>query len=331
VLRRNFIRGIIGLSATGPIRASAQPSAQTKRIGVLLPYTMGDAEGQAVLTELRTGLSNFGWREGVVIKFEDRWSGGDFEIAKANAAELRSLPVDIIYADGNSQLVAATKSAPDIPIVFLGASSALESGIVKSFARPGGSVTGFTLFEPSLSGKWLEALKEMSPAIERALMIFNPNTASGGGTFYQSSFELAADAMSVKAINVAVRSVSDLEDVFTEHSGRRDTGVVVQPDTFLINHREIILKAAAKHKLATAYPMRYFAKMGGLMSYGPDKIEICRRSTIYLDRILRGTNPGELPVQAPTKYEFVINQKTATELGLSIPRSLLVRADEIIE
>jgi putative ABC transport system substrate-binding protein len=328
--RRAFISLLGGAAVAWPLAAHAQQPSRVRRIGVLMPFNAADAEGQRLVAALRKGLQELDWTEGRNLAIDFRWSDGDVERASAHAKELVALSPELIFAFTAGQLAAVARETRTIPIVFVGVSDAVGSGFVASLARPGGNITGFILFEASLGGKWIEALKEVTPRLARAAIMMNPETATGRGIFYVQAFETAATTFSVESMTATVHSVSDIKAAIGALE-QPDRGLVVVPDTFTEAHRELIVTLAARHRVPTVYPFRHFAMNGGLMSYGPDTVDTFRRSAAYFDRILRGEKPGELPVQVPTKFELVINLKTAQALGLEIPPMLLARADEVIE
>jgi putative ABC transport system substrate-binding protein len=242
-----------------------------------------------------------------------------------------ALSPELIYAFSAGQLAAVARETKTIPIVFVGVSDAVGSGFIASLARPGGNITGFILFEASLGGKWIEALKEVTPRLTRAAIMMNPETATGRGIFYVKAFEIAATTFSVEPKTATVHSAGDIKAAIDALGEHPDSGLVVVPDTFTEAHRELIVTLAVRHRVPTVYPFRHFAVNGGLMSYGPDTVDTFQRSAAYVDRILRGEKASDLPVQAPTKYELVINLKTAKALGLTVPDKLLALADEVIE
>ncbi len=272
-----------------------------------------------------------GWTEGRNIEFDARWIGGDLANRAAHAAELVAGSPDVIFACFSAQLAALSRETKSIPIVFAGVSDPVGTGFAASFARPGGNITGFTFFEPSMGGKWLEALKEVAPGIARVAILFNPETATGRGALIRKSFDSAATVLSIEALTAAVRSVGEIEAAMAALSQNRDSGVVVAPDTFTELHRDLIIALAARHRLPAVYNNRNFTKSGGLMSYGPDIVDTVRRTASYIDRILRGERPADLPIQAPTRFDLSINLRTARALGLDLPATLIARADEVIE
>jgi putative tryptophan/tyrosine transport system substrate-binding protein len=329
--RRAFITLLGSAAAAWPLAARAQQPERVRRIGALMPFTAEDAEAKAIVAALRRGLQEFGWTDGRNIWVEYRWGGRNVERTRAYAAELVGLSPDSIFAFFNAQLGPLSRETRTIPIVFVGASDPVGAGYVASFARPGGNITGFTLYEPSFAGKWLGVLKETVPTVARVAIMVNPDTAILRGTFYLSEFETAAAAFKVEPITTKVHSTSDIEAAIMALGQQPHSGLIVAPDTFTLTHAEHIITLAARHRLPAVYGFRQSAAIGGLISYGPDTLHTVQRSASYIDRILKGEKPGDLPVQAPTKYELVINLKTAKALGLEIPPTLLARADEVIE
>ena len=329
--RRRFISLLGGAAVAWPFTARAQQPERARRIGVLTPFTAEDAEGKAVVSALRQGLQDLGWTEGRNIRVEYRWGGGNVERTRVYAAELVGLSPDLIFAFFNAQLAPLSRETRTIPIVFVGASDPVGAGYVASIARPGGNITGFTLYEPSLAGKWLGILKEIAPAVERVAIMVNPETAILRGTFYLNALKSAAATFNVEPITANVHSVSDIEAAMTALGQQPNSGLILGPDTFTIAHSTLIITLAARHRLPAIYAFRENATFGGLVSYGPDILDAVRRSASYIDRILKSERPGDLPVQAPTKHELVINLKTAKALGLTVPPSLVARADEVIQ
>jgi putative ABC transport system substrate-binding protein len=329
--RREFITLLGGAAAAWPLVASAQQAERIRRIGVLMPFASDDVEGKAIVSALQRGLQDLGWTAGQNIRVEYRWGGGNVERTRAYAAELVGLSPDLIFVFFNAQLAPVSRETRTIPIVFVGASDPVGAGYVASFAKPGGNITGFTLYEPSLAGKWLGILKEIAPAVRRVAIMVNPETAILRGTFYLSAFKTAAATFKVEPITANVHSVSEIESAIIALGQQPDSGLILGPDTFTITHAKLIIALAARHRLPAIYAFRENARLGGLVSYGPDILDAVRRSASYIARILKGEKPGDLPVQAPSKFELVVNGKTAKVLGLAIPQDFFLRADEIIE
>ncbi len=329
--RREFVRLIGGAAVAWPIVARAQQSGGFRKIAVLVPFAEGDAEGQALLEIIRQQLSELGWRENSNLRIDVRWDGGDAERARAYAAELIGMSPDIIFAYFNTQLAAFSRQTRSIPIVFVGASDPVGAGYVASLPHPGGNITGFTLYEPSLAGKWLGFLKEIVPGLARVALMINPETAVLHGTLYSSAFAAAASDLHVEPITATVHTTADIEEAIRALAQQPGSGLIVAPDTFTEIHGGLVVALTAECKVPAVYAINRFAKDGALVSYGPDVHDTVRRAASYVDRILRGEKPAELPVQAPIKYETILNLKTAKSLGLSMPPGILLAADEVIE
>jgi putative ABC transport system substrate-binding protein len=311
-------------------RACAAGSRTNTRIGVLMPFDEQNAFGKQIIQALREGLQQSGWREDQNIHLDVRWIGGDEERRRSSAADLVHGSPDVIFACFAAQLAALSRETKETPIVFVGVTDPVGLGFVASYAQPGGNITGFTFFEQSLVGKWLEVLQQIAPSLIRVAVIVNPDTAISY-RFYLNQFVLAADALKVEPISLLVRSPSEIESKIAELAKGSGSGLIVLPDTFTTDHHELIASLAVRYRVPTIYQFSQGAKAGGLVSYGPDQIDVIRRSASYIDRILKGEKPADLPVQAPTKYELAINLKTAKELGLPIPQALITAADEVIE
>jgi putative ABC transport system substrate-binding protein len=328
--RRDFIAGL-GSAAAWPVAALAQQPDRVRRVGVLMDTAESDSDGQARIAAFREVMQGLGWTEGRNIQIDYRWGAGDAERTHAYAAELVSFKPDVIFAYAAAQLAPLSRETKTIPIIFVGASAPVEDGYVASYSRPGGNITGFTQYEPSMVGKWLAALKEVAPAIVRVALMVNPDTAPLRGTFYSNAFKNAAAALAVEPIAANVHSASDIETTMVTLGRRPDSALIVAPETFTTANRELIIALAAHHRLPAIYGLRPFPLSGGLMSYGPDSIDTVQRAATYVDRILRGGKPADLPVQAPSKFEMIVNLKTAKALGLTVPPDLLVAANEVIE
>ena len=328
--RREFIT-LLGGAAAWPFTARAQQPGQMRRIGVLMAIAESDREGQARVAGFREELKKLGWEVGRNIRFDMRWATpGDAESRQRFAKELVALQPDLILSQATPTTAALLQQTRSIPIIFVGASDPVGSGFVASFRRPGGNVTGFITMEPTMAGKWLELLKEIAPRVARVALLFNPATAPYA-EYYLVPFKAAAASFAMEAIAAPVRATSELETAIAAQARAPDTGLIVIPDTFLNFHRVEITSLAARYRLPAVYPFRFFTELGGLMSYGTDLVNDYRRAAAYADRILNGAKPGELPIQAPVKFELVINAKTAKALGLTVPPTLLARADEVIE
>jgi putative ABC transport system substrate-binding protein len=324
--RRELIALLGGAAATWPLAARAQ---QPRRIGVLMADAESDSEQQAMVSAFVQRLTDLGWTDGRNISIEYRWAAGDVNRLRAHAAELAGLKPDVIFAQGSLSTTALRQAAPATPIVFANVSDPVSSGLVSSLAYPGGNITGFTNFELTMGGKWLETLKQVAPGVTRVAVILNQENAAVLGQL--RSIEAAAPTLGVQVSAASVRSAAEIERFINAFASGANGGLVILPDPTAITHRELIITLAARHRLPAVYFFRYFVTSGGLISYGSDPVDPFRQAAVYIDRILKGAKPGELPVQAPTKFELVINLKTAKALGLTIPESFLLRADELIE
>jgi len=327
-MKRRAFMSLLGAAAALPLAARAQQANRIRRVAALWPFNEADPDGQAVSAALRDGLRELGWAN---IQIESRWGGGNIERTRAYAAELVGLSPDVIFAYFNTQLGPLSRETQAIPIVFVGASDPVGAGYVASLPHPGGNITGFTLYEPTLAGKWLGALKEVAPGIARVALLINPETAIVRGTFYSRAFEAAAASLGIVPIFANVHNLQDIETEIGSLGKQPGSGLIVAPDTFSEINGDLIVSLAAQYRVPAVYAISRFAKRGGLMSYGPNVSDAVRRATTYLDRVLRGEKPAELPVQAPVKFDLVVNLKTAKALGLTIPESFLLRADEVIE
>jgi putative ABC transport system substrate-binding protein len=326
--RREFIT-LLGGTLSLPLTTRAQQTERAPRIGVLMAYAESDREGHDWLAAFRERLQKLGWTEGRNIRIDTRWAAADVEAMQRFAKELVALQPDLILTQNTPTTAAMLQQTRSIPIVFANVADPVGSGFVTNFARPSGNVTGFVLFEPTMAGKWLNLLKEAAPNITRAAFLSNPATAPYAD--YLASFETSARSLAVEAIAAAVHSPSEFEAVFSALARESNGGLVAMADIFLTNHRVEITKLAARYRIPAIYPFHQFTEVGGLLSYGNDPPENFRRAATYTDRILRGEKPGDLPVQAPTKYGLVINLKTAKALGLQVPWHLQQRADRVLE
>jgi putative ABC transport system substrate-binding protein len=325
--RREFIAGLGGAVAW-PLAASAQQGERVRRIGVLIGFDENDPEMKLRYSAFTQALADLGWTEGRNVRMDLRWGGGDANRSLALAQELVGLQPDLILASSTPATVALQRDTRTIPIVFVNVGDAVASSIVARLDRPGGNITGFADLEASMGGKWLELLSEIAPGLKRATIMFNPDTAL---TYLMPSLEMAARSLKVVLIMTPVRSDVDIETAIIALGREPRGGLVVMPDVFTVAHRVPIILAAARNRVPALYPISAFARNGGLLSYGPDQVDPWRRAVIYVDRILRGAKPADLPVQMPTKFEMVVNLKTAKALGLAVPPSILLRADEVIE
>jgi putative tryptophan/tyrosine transport system substrate-binding protein len=330
--RRDFL-GVLGSAATAWTGVSqAQQAGTVRRIGILMGGAEGDRQSEAGLAALRTALGQLGWTDGQNIRIDIRWAGGDVERMKVLAKELVALPSDLIVAHTTQPVAALQRETRTIPIVFLVVSDPVGSGFVASLPSPGGNITGFINIESSLGGKWIEMLREVAPSVTRAALMFNPDTAPYS-KYYLEPFEAAARLRGIEPIAAPARTEADIERVITSLAERPDAGLAVMPDVALSTqkNRNLIISLAARYRLPAIYPYQYWVGDGGFISYGIDQIDLYRRVPTYIDRILKGAKPGELPVQLPTRFELTVNLKTAKALGLKIPESFLLRADEVIE
>jgi ABC-type uncharacterized transport system substrate-binding protein len=327
VNRRAFILALGG-AAAWPLAVLAE-TKQMRRIGVLMGLVASDPEAQSRLVAFENGLRELGWVKGRNLSIEYRWAG-DGNVLRDHAAELLAMAPDLILANSTPVTVALREKSQTVPIVFTQVTDPVGQGLVPNLAHPGGNLTGFTSFEFSIGTKWLEALKQTAPRLTRVALIFNPQSAPYADLFLQP-VEAAAPSFSVAPIGTAVRDPINVDRVFDTLTREPNGGLMVLPDISMINYREAIVVLAARHRVPAIYPFRFFAASGGLMSYGSEVTEVFRRAAAYVDRILQGTSPGELPIQAPNKYELVINLKTAKALDLEVPPTLIARADEVIE
>ena len=329
--RRAFIAMLGGASLAWPLPAGAQQPERVRRVGVLMGYAESDREGQAFVASFRDGLQKLGWAEGRNIRIDTRWAApGDAEARQRFAKELVALQPDLILSNNTPTTAAMLQQTRAIPIIFATVSDPVGSGFVAGFPRPGGNVTGFTNIEPTMPGKWLELLKEIAPRVNRVAFLFNPVTAPYA-EYYLTPFKTGAASFAMEAIAAPVGDTSKLESAIAAQARAPNGGLVVMTDSFMHVHRVEITSLAARYRLPAVYPYRYFTEHGGLLSYGSDQIDNFRRAAAYADRILKGAKPSELPVQAPVKFDLVINLKTAKALGLDVPSLLRQRADEVIE
>jgi len=329
VKRRIFLGGLSCAAATWPLAARTQQVDRVRRVGVLLSQSTDDPEVQTRVAAFREALQQLGWTDGHNVRFEVRFGGGELERIRRNAAELVGLVPEVILATGNSSLGPLVQATRTVPIVFVTAADPVGAGVVDSLARPGGNATGFLAFDYSISAKWLELLKEITPSLRRVGVIRNPTITAAVGQF--AAIQTAAPSLGVEVSALNVHDLGEVERVIGDFARGTNGGLIVTASVLALTGRSLIVALAAKHKLPATYYGRHFVTAGGLISYGPDWPDQYRRAAGYVDRILKGEKPGELPVQAPTKYELVINLKTAKALGLNVPPSLLARAGEVIE
>jgi putative ABC transport system substrate-binding protein len=328
--RREFIALLSGAAAAWPLAARAQQGERMRRIGVLMSLAETDPEAQARVAAFRKGLQTLGWAEGRNVRIDIRWAASDAALMQRFAKELIALQPDLILSHNTPTTASLLQQTRTIPIVFVIVSDPVGSGFVASFPRPGGNITGFTNIEPTMAGKWLELLKEIAPSVARVALLFNPATAPYA-EYYLGPLKAAAASFAVEAIAEPVRDAPELESVVAAHAREPNSGLLVMPDSFMNVHSADIVSLAARHRLPAVYPFHFFAEGGGLLSYGNDLFDSFRRAAGYVDRILKGEKPADLPVQAPVKFNLVINLKTAKALGLEMPPDLLALADEVIE
>jgi putative ABC transport system substrate-binding protein len=328
--RREFTSLLGGATVAWSVAAHAQQTERVRRIGVLTFSVESDQEGQSSVAAFREELRKLGWTEGRNLEIDIRWAAADVELMKRFAKELVALQPDLILTSSTPAAAAMLQQTRTIPIVFVIVADPVGSGFVASLPRPGGNATGFTPIVRSLGGKWVELLKEIAPRLARVALLFNPPTA----TFvegYLDPFRAAAASVGAEAIIAPVNDMPGLESLITTEARAPNGGLVVIPDAFTIQHRAEIIALAARHRIPAVYWSRSFTEIGGLISYGPFIVDEYRRAALYVDRILKGSKPSELPVQAPVKFELVVNLKTARALGLDVPPSLLAAADEVID
>jgi len=327
--RREFIAAL-GSAALWPLAARAQQVVdRVRRIAILVGLAENDPQGQATLAALVQALQQLGWIDGRNVRIDYRWGGGNVDNARKFAAELVTLAPDVMVATGGASVGSLLQATKTIPVVFGNVPDPVGSGFVESLSRPGGNATGFLQFEYNLSGKWLELLKQIAPNVTNSAILWDPTIIAGIGQFAVIQSVAPSLGVEVRAINV--RDAGTIERGIEAFAGFSNGGMIVAASALAIIHRDLIIDLAARHKLPTVYFQRVFATEGGLVSYGSDFFDQYRRAAGYVDRILKGEKPADLPVQAPTKYETVINLKTAKALGLDVPPSLLARADEVIE
>jgi putative tryptophan/tyrosine transport system substrate-binding protein len=327
--RRQFIALLGGAAATWPFAARAQQADRMRRIGVLMSLAADDRQGQARLNAFVQGLHELGWIDGRNLRIDTRWAAGDGNRGRKYAAELVALAPDVILASGGSLVGPLLQVTHAVPIVFTQTPDPVGAGFIDSLARPGGNATGFSIFDYSVGGKWLELLKQIAPGVTRVAVIRDPATPQGIGQF--SAVQSLAPSLGLEVSPINARDAGEMERDIAAIARVPNSGLIVTGSNVGIVHRELIVTLASRYKLPAVYPLPFFATTGGLIAYGPDAIDPHRRAAAYVDRILKGEKPADLPVQAPTKYELVINLKTAKALGLTVPLPLLATANEVIE
>jgi putative tryptophan/tyrosine transport system substrate-binding protein len=326
--RREFITVLGGLTAGWPLAAPAQQPK--RRIGLLMPNAEDDPEGQARVRAFLDGLQQLGWTDGRNLRVDIRWTAGSPADTDKYAAELVAFTPDVIFASGSANMAALQRITHRVPIVFANVIDPVGAGFVASLARPGGITTGFSAFEYSLSGKWLELLKEIAPNLTRFAVLRDPSLAAGIGQFAAMQ-ALAPPSLGAELSPIDSRDPSEIERAITAFARERNGGLIVTGSQSSLTHRNLIIALALRYRLPNIYAFRYYPASGGLASYGPDAIDVHKRTAEYVDRVLKGEKAADLPVQAPTKYELVINLKAASALGITVPRTVLDRADEVIE
>jgi putative ABC transport system substrate-binding protein len=329
VRRREFITLLGGAAAAWPLAARAQQGERMRRIGVLVNLTADDPESQARIAAFRQGLQELGWTDGRNVRIDTRWTAADADRFRTYAAELVALAPDVILVATTPGVTAVQQATRTVPIVFVTVVDPVGGGFVSNLARPGGNTTGFALYEYGISAKWLELLKQIAPGVTRVAVVRDPTSVSGTGQL--AAIQAVAPSFGVELSPVDTRDTGEIERAVTAFARSPNAGLIVAAGGSAQVHRNLIITLAARHKLPAVYYERFFVAAGGLISYGSDFIDQYRRSASYVDRILRGEKPADLPVQAPTKFELVINLKTARALGLEVPPTLLARADEVIE
>jgi putative ABC transport system substrate-binding protein len=327
--RREFISGLLGVAAW-PLATRAQAPERARRIAVMMTNAEGDPEGVVRAAALREGLADIGWTEGRNLLIDWHWSGGDVARIRTTATQVTAIAPDLIVANGTANLAAIKQASGAIPIVFVVVSDPLGQGFVSNLAQPGGNITGFAFVEYSMFGKSLELLKQLAPGIVRVAFLFNPDTSPYYENFL-TSFADATRSSSVAAAGVTIRSEAEIDSAVGNLAATPGGGLIVPPDSYTLVHRGRIVDAASRHHVPAIYSYRQIVTEGGLLSYGPDTVDIFRRAAAYVDHILKGANPADLPVQAPTKFELTVNLRTAAALGLTVPPAIAALADEVIE
>jgi putative tryptophan/tyrosine transport system substrate-binding protein len=327
--RREFIALLGGMALGRPLTALAEQPV--RRVGMLMPFSEHDPEALIRVAAFSQKLQELGWAVGRNLRLAVRWSGDDPSRTQFSATELVAIAPDVILAAGTPALIALIKETHRVPIVFVAVPDPVGQRLVTNLAHPDGNATGFANLDLPIGGKWLEVLKAIAPGVTRVLLLFNPDAAAGGGSHFQRLLGEEAGSLLVESIAGPVLDRGEVERTIEKFARDPDGGLLVLPDNFINAHRELIVALAERHRLPAIYPSRVFVTAGGLVSYGIDVLDMYRGAASYIDRILKGAKPGDLPVQQPTKFELVINLKTANTLGLSVPPSLLARADEVIE
>jgi putative ABC transport system substrate-binding protein len=329
VKRRDFITLLGGAAAAWPLCARAQQGKRMRRVGVLMPYAPNDPQAQTRNAAFLQGLQQLGWTVGSNLQIDYRWSGGNEDDTRKYAAELVALAPDVIFTAGSAAVGPLRRATRTVPIVFAATPDPVGAGFVDSLARPGGNITGFTPFEYGIGAKWLEVLKDIAPSVTRVAVLRDPAITAGIGLY--GAIQSVSPSFGVELRPVDVGDAGEIERTLAAFAGSPNGGLILTGSALAVVHRDLIIALAARYRLPAVYYERYFAAAGGLISYGFDQVDAFRLAAGYVDRILKGERPADLPVQAPTKYELVINLKTAKALGLEIPTTVLARADEVIE
>jgi putative ABC transport system substrate-binding protein len=326
--RREFIALIGGAAAVWPLAGRTQQGESIRRVGMLMPYSKGDADGQAVIAAFQRRLQDLGWAEGSNIRFEIRWAGGDPDKARTFAKELIGMTPDVIVPSSNQVTTILQQETHTIPIVFVLVGDPVGSGYVASMAQPGSNLTGFAVLENAIAGKWVETLNEIAPQVRRVGFILHPETPANIGLLHAAE---ASATSGIKLVPLGVHNAGEIESAVTAFAAQGNGGLIAAPHAITFANRDLIVELAARYRLPAVYAFRNFATSGGLISYGTNPIMMWREGAAYVDRILKGAKPADLPAQFPTKYELVINLKTAKALGLTVPPLMLGRADDVIE
>jgi putative ABC transport system substrate-binding protein len=329
--RREFITLVGGAAVAWPRALVAQRPDRVRRIGVLMELAASDSQARSNVAAFQRGLHKLGWSQGGNLEIDYRWAPDDAVLVWKFAKELVELRSDVIVARSSPVVATLLGQTRNIPIVFVSISDPIGEGFVESFARPGGNVTGFTNFDSSMTGKWVELLKEMAPNVTRVVFLFNPQTAAGGGSYLLHAVDAAVSTLKIRPVMALVHDDDEIDAAFAALAREPDSGGVLLPDIFTVAHHQQVVALAERYRVPIVYPYRFMVERGGLISYGVDVDNLFERAAVYVDRILKGTKPRDLPVQAPTKFELVISQRTARALGLPVPDALLARADEVIE
>ncbi|MFL6797403.1 MAG: ABC transporter substrate-binding protein [Xanthobacteraceae bacterium] len=327
LLRRDFIT-VLGGAAAWRTSAWAQQPEHIRRIGVLMDYSQADQFAESLLKAFRERLESFGWSDGRNIYITYRWAAGDADRLRSYSAELAGLKPDVIFGRGTPVIAALRAATGSIPIVFVNANNPIGSGFIASMARPGGNITGFVAFEPDMGGKWLQTLKEIEPKITRVGLLYNPQSHTGQ---HFPSIELASPSLAMKIVRLPFYNAGGIERALGDYAVGSNAGILVMPDNSTNLHRDLIVRLATQYRLPAIYPFRQFMVAGGLACYGADEKDQSEKAAEYVNRILNGARPGDLPVQFPTRFELVLNNKAAKAIGLAIPPTMLARADEVID